>query len=207
MRTRDEMVEQLFEDFCCYQQQTEFIFNLRENKGARHTRPKQTPDALEALGQMLDWCNEKGVEPRRWLFVLHAVRKWKFPIKLARGHLCSEKVLPKFATTRGLGFFRARVAATSEAAAMGDADPNRDVFPAIEGRKQGYAQTGQVDRCVDEMMTSTYGYHPKSPVCTACPERHRCAIGLASLMPFDILALRDGRLSAADAERIARSTP
>lgn len=198
----DALVEKLFDDYTIYRELTQFVWNLRENVGAKNTRPKRTDEKLAILSTMVAWCREQGVEPRLWLFSLFSGRSWKYPPKLEAGHLCSKNMLEKYAKTRGLGFFRKRVMASRDDDLT--VDPNKDLIPGVEGRKSGYLLSGQASRCREETMLNTLGYHPKSETCLQCPEAHRCAIDLAGRMPFDILALRDGRLSADDAERIAR---
>lgn len=196
------LVDKLFEDYTLYRELTAFVWNLRENVGARNTRPKKTDEKLAVLAAMVVWCRGQGVEPRLWLFSLFSGRSWKYPPKLEGGHLCSKKMLEKYANTRGLGFFRKRVMASRDDDIT--VDPNVDIIPSVEGRKAGYQSSGQAVRCREETALTTLGYHPRSSTCLRCPEAHRCAVDLASRMPFDIIALREGRLSAADAERFAR---
>lgn len=196
----------LLSDWNVYMCQTHF-WHERKAAGQYMGHRKMTPNNHALLASMVLWCRSRGVEPRLWLFFQFKVRGWRFPPKFDEGCLMSEKMLTKFwgMRTSGLGFFKKRMA-VSKAEAEADAafDPNRDTTPSVESVKQNFLTVGNPSGCMQDVMR-TLGFHPKSSVCSGCPIRNQCAVELEAMVPFPILALRAGRITAAEAEKIARA--
>ncbi len=69
--------------------------------------------------------------------------------------------------------------------------------------KKRYVMWGNQARCMSEMETETFGYHPKSEVCQSCQARHQCAAILQSKVGFDIMALRLGSITTEQARTVA----
>jgi len=199
----------LLGDWNVYMHATQHAHQLRQ--AGRHVgMRKPLPANLAVLADMVAWCKEQGVEPRLWMFHLFARTNWRFPPKWP-GSFRSEAALEKFRRTIGrsnLAFFRRRVSASKVAAEDGQAyDPNRDTTPSVEGLKARYLESGQEDRCMGEMLLRTLGYHPRSDVCGRCRLREECAVRLEGTMPFPVLALRSGRITSDEAERMAHAKP
>lgn len=196
--------ELLLGDWNVYQLQT-FHAQDRINRGLFVGRRKANADNLGQMEKLIAWCRLRHVEPRLWLFFLFKSRQWKFPPKFDDGNMLSEKQLAKYrALKTGLGFFRRRTGASALEGDDAEFDPNRDMAPHAEALKQRYLAEGQIQRCLDETLVNTLGYHPRSPICGCCPAAYECAVRLEGMLPFPILALRAGRISQREAERMAR---
>jgi hypothetical protein len=153
---------------------------------------------------MAIWCRERGIDPRLWLYGLFRVRRWLAAPRLTRSNLMSEKMIPKYNALTLLDGYRLRLRREQDNHTSGDAyDPNRDLNTTIESRKQYYVGSGQADRCMREMM-ETLGFHPKSSACLRCPEKMNCRMKLEALVDFDIIALRNGAITQAQAMAEAR---
>jgi hypothetical protein len=167
-----------------------------------------TKDNLTILANVVEWCRERSVEPRAWLHFCFHHRGFKWPPKFeprkdGKSDLTSESLLPKFLKGQsGLGFFRRRMAASSEV--HDDAyDPNRDMTPHVEQLKYRYREAGDTETCASRQLVQTLGYHPRSVPCVGCPSRVRCAVQLEAAVAFPIVALRAGRITVQEAEALA----
>jgi hypothetical protein len=199
-----DLAVQLLADWSYYRTLTKHFHTL-QGKGARIGPKKMTPELRALLDDLIVWCREKRLEPRLWLFALFKNRSWVGAPSLLRGHLLSEKQIFRYRRMRGIGFFGRRVRATGRDAAAEQAfDPNRDLAHTVEAMKRQYVQTGKAQECLEQVLERTLGFHPASKVCWACPLRDRCSIRIQSYVMFDILALREGRLSSSQAESISR---
>lgn len=158
---------------------------------------KATPERLALLSKMVDWCRERGMDPRLWLYMLFRVRAWQYPPRLLPGHLMSERLVPRYSKLEGLDAYRGRL--REEADRGRTYDPNRDINTTVEARKRYYVSTGQTSRCMREMVGETFGYHPRSVVCSGCPAQVDCRQRLEAYCDFDVMALREGRLTAEQA--------
>ena len=194
-----DLVAKLFSDFNVYRAQTKRFHDMVD-QGYRVSYLKPTAARLALIDEMVTWCRDRNLEPRLWLFTLFKQRQWVWPPKFERGHLLSEKHIPKYKRATGLGFFRKRLEAGDRSSAF---DPNRDTAASVEALKWRYATSAQQQRCLDEVMVKTLGYHPQSDICRKCSVRGPCAVKLQSHMPFDIIALRKGSLTQEEAEAIA----
>lgn len=192
----------LLADFNVYRYQTRFYAQRMDEWSIKPAR--MTPQTAGLLREMVGWCREHGVEPRLWLYGLFRFRGWKWPVRLDRGSLMSERLIPRYRKLSGLGFFQRRVMAASLEDAGGSWDQNRDLAPHVEQLKGRYLAEGRSVVCLDEQIVRTLGFHPASQVCRQCPVRAECAARLEGLAPFSFLALRSGRLTAEQAAECRR---
>lgn len=188
---------QLFQDYVDYWFMTGNVQDAR-SQGRYLRAHKATSDRLELLREMADWCRTRGIDPRRWLYLLFRSRKWRFAPKLQAGHLMSENMVERYHKMNGLDGYRCWLQKEHGAAGRRDYDPNRDLNTTIEARKRYYVESAQADRCVREMV-DMLGFHPRSGVCVACPRKEPCKKHLERFVDFDIIALREGRLTAEQA--------
>lgn len=210
-------VETLLSDFNKYRLQTANIFKLRQQgkyiADIKSTSPKGKV-LCTALGLMIEFCAQRDFDPRLWLYSLFKARSWLFaPLPK---QLCSKKHIERFkeiGKTRAPGSYSqtndhagytqhiSREIARVQAPTTYDA--RRDLTPAAEVMKQRYVAQGDYQRCIDLMQSQTLGFHPKSRVCASCPIAQACAQKLCATFPFDILALREGRITAEQAHDTA----
>ena len=199
----ETFLKTLLADWNVYMAQTHF-WHERVRSGQPMASRKLTPANREFLHKMVLWCAQHGVEPRLWLFHQFKGRGWRFPPKFDESCLMSEKALPKFRNLKAasLGFFRRRMAASKQSG-LEVFDPNRDIATTVESLKSRFLERGSAEECMQATLTQTLGYHPKSVVCQSCPQAQPCSAALEALVPFPILALRAGRITAEEADRIA----
>jgi len=202
-----DLIRQLFLDYCHYRRQTAHFQQLR-NRGVRLRDPKFSEAHRGALEGMERWCRGKLIPPRQWLYYLFARRRWLYPLACDRGNLCSEKAFSGYSGWKEYSAFQKRLQETTNAAeAVGlehSWDPNRDLNRGVEMLKESFVARGQIDRCLVGIHSQTYGYHPRSHICTRCPGQAACAQTLARSVNFDILALRRGEITSAQAQNTAR---
>lgn len=194
--------ELLFSDFNVYRQQTRHADTLRNEGKYGYKFLKPTPERMKLMEDLVRWCRERQIEPRVWMFSLFKGRNWLYPPPMQRGHLMSEKFIPRFQKMKGFGFFRRRQSASRK---LDDYDPNRDINGTVEALKFRYASAHQQERCLSEMLSKTLGYHPESQVCQGCSKQKQCVVQLQSFLRFDIIALRTGKLSATEAADISHA--
>jgi hypothetical protein len=199
---------QLFDDFNYYRAHTRNVLSRREKAPVRDY--KQTPKRLDVLKEMIGWCSLHDVDPRLWLYSLFVSRKWLFAPTfnqlIPRSQRTAKKSLRSYSTLSDLPIFQKRIDEQNREHAEAEGvvwDPNRDLNYSAEGLKRRFLNEGDVERCMREMETTTFGYHPKSFVCARCPVARRCEQALQAKVPFDITALRSGQLTAEQARRIA----
>ena len=192
-------------DWNIYMMQTR-VTHQRQAAGLFVGSRKPTVANVALLTTMVGWCQERMIEPRQWLFFLFKRTGWKFPPRFLPNYLMSDKAIPKYRSMSGLAFFRKRVGASilAEQGSATHFDPNRDITSSVEHLKMRYADANQPDRCLDESLLRTLGFHPKSKVCTTCALRADCATQLEAAMRFPIIALRAGRLTTEAAEGMSR---
>jgi hypothetical protein len=197
----DVSSQQLWDDFVYYQSCT------GHQQQRRRTNPfikplKATVERLRLMDKMKQWCAEKNVPVRQWLYSLFATRRWLFAPQLTPGHLCSENHLIKFATFSDYDFYTDYVQRLAQSQPLeGNFDPNRDLSHTAEENKRYYVASGRMELCMSQMATETFGFHPKSKICVECSLRVKCAERLQASVRFDIQAVRRGELSAEAAYR------
>jgi len=198
-----DLIKQLFGDYCHYRRLTANIRALK-NKGARIRDPQLTPGHEEVLGDLVRFCQQRSIPPRQWLYYLFARRRWLYSPGCNRVSLLSVKAAGGYRSWPDFSGFQKRIAETSvqrEAASLENVfDPNRDLSHSVELLKGSLVARGQVDRCLAGMHSRSYGYHPRSHVCQVCLQRFLCAEQLQRSVNFDILALRRGEITSAQAK-------
>jgi hypothetical protein len=190
------IAEQLFNDYNNLRLNTSYIKKKRDQGCYVASISRKHLATFESLVQ---WCEEHNVESRRWLYSLFVIRHWIYPPKL--NQLKSTKHLKRFQTIELPGYSeRLQVENTAVLRKEGRVfDRKRDITKSAELLKRRYVQWGFTDRCIAEMEESTFGYHPKSDVCQACPSRFECARILQGKVKYDIMSLRLGIITAEQA--------
>jgi len=203
------MIEQLLDDYGYYRTHTGHAHQMR-SEGKRVLWPKMDKKKRAALQKMNDWCQRNGIDSRLWLYSLFKVRRWMFAPRWDQ--LVPSKKNEKKATARYHGLeevalYQQRIQQQvhQERVAEGQVfDPNRDLSSTAEGYKRAYMDRGSMQQCMDESMTRTYGYHPKSLVCARCHLAKECEHRIQAYMPFDVTALRAGELTSEQAQAVVR---
>jgi len=196
---------ELLSDFNQYRARTFHTQQVRASGPCRDVGQKK---GFPPLWAMEMWCRSQGIDSRRWLYYLFRKRKWLFAPKLE--HLVPSKknlvkALNDYAAMTDTPGFSSAIYRESEAIrrqAGTDCDPNRDLIAMAEERKRIYLGNGRPDRCLEQMATETYGYHPKSTVCARCLASYECFVRLRALVNFDIMALRTGEMTLQQAQVI-----
>jgi len=197
-----DLAAQLLADWSYYRTLTKHYHTL-QGQGARFGAKKMTTELRTLMEELISWCREKHLEPRLWLFSLFKNRGWQGAPQLLRGHLLSDKQVPRYRRMSGIGFFGRRMRATAKDAAQEEFfDPNRDTAPAVEALKRSFV--GKPQECLNQVLDRTLGFHPKSTVCLSCTVKTKCSIKIQGYVMFDIIALRKGELSSGDAAAISR---
>jgi len=195
----------LLSDYNQYRSRTHHTQQMRATHPIKDLGPKR---GLPIMARMDEWCRSQGIDSRRWLYHLFRKRRWLFAPVLtqlvpSKRHLI--KALADYAAMTDTPGYEATIYRELEAArrqAGTDFDPNRDVSPMAEARKRIYLGEGRPDKCMAQMTTEAYGYHPKSTTCARCPATAQCATQLMAAVPFDILALRRGEMTLQQAQVI-----
>ena len=161
--------------------------SVREKKYLRN--PAWNDERKAFFVDFIVWTRDQGMEPVTWLLWCFRVRNWRFPPKLTAGHLMNpkSKALASYKHQTMLSYDSTRLAKPF--------DPNVDISPTVEQTKARYLQQGMAMSCFAGMYDATFGYHPRSGPCQMCPMAQRCKAQLVKMMPFDIMALRTGKLS------------
>jgi len=186
------IAEQLLEDYNEYRRGTGHAQTLKQQGRFASRVSRKHLHQFEALAQ---WCSSHRVEPRRWLASLFESRRWLFPPKLTQ--LQSEKHLQRYAKMDSIPVYRDKIHREHQTDARQSGrifEPARDLSNSAEMLKRRYAATGNFDRCL-QSMGETFGFHPKSLACSTCPVRQKCLATLQSQVDFDILALREGKIT------------
>lgn len=192
----------LFQEYNSWRLQTGGL-EKRRAEGKYVGAFKETPERVQIFLDMAAWCREQSIDPRLWLYLLFRSRGWTFAPQMTPSHLQSKTMIPRYARFMehgNLDGYRLHVVQTQKHVTE-KFDPNWEISYTVEALKDRYLALGQAQRCMRETLERTYGYHPKSKVCNVCPLRQQCALQLQRLVPeFDIIALRDGKMSPAEAQ-------
>lgn len=194
---------ELFDDYNFYRAHTRNVQEIRE-KGQPIRFMKETPERLALLARMAAWCGGRGFEPRHWLCWLFYRGHWRFarPFnQLIPGSTKTEKsLLAAYARVKNLPMYDQRIRQITHMERV-DAeqiyDGNRDLAATTEALKRRYLRMGDPEGCLEDERAN--GYHPRSFVCARCALAQPCERRLQSTARYDIVALRDGRLTAAQA--------
>lgn len=197
---------ELLADFNLYRSRTFHTQQLRVAGPLRDIGPKK---GLPPLQIMDAWCQAQGLDSRRWLYHLFRKRNWLFSPRLdqlvpSKRHF--KKALADYARVTDTPAFEAVLSRGLEAsrrAAGTDCNPNRDLIAMAEERKRIYLGEARPDKCMYNMLSETYGYHPRSTPCARCPVTYQCAAQLQATVAFDIQALRRGEMTLQQAQVIA----
>lgn len=180
-------------------------FQQRRYKSSVGKTPAARAKYLLALERMAQWCVKQGIDPRHWLYTLFDSRHWLHspPLK----HLTSTRHLKRYPDREDTTtLFQKRVEGELEAKIDERGDryhAGRDISYGVERLKWIYAQRGQYQRCMELILTETFGYHPKSTVCVACPIAVTCEAQLRLKVPFDAQAVRLGEMTLRQAQTAA----
>ena len=185
----------LLADYNYWRSQTWHTRQLRDRGYLRDHKLKKTAPAFTALGQ---WCGERNIDPRRWLYFRFAARNWRYAPRLDQlipSKRTEEQTIHKYKLLKSTPAFSQRVHEESRFHQEPTGvywDVNRDISHLAEAVKRRYIATDQLERCMSEMDSRTFGFHPKSRVCQRCPAATECLRRLQAKAPFDIVALRRG---------------
>lgn len=201
-----EQARLLFEDYCYYRQHTAHVQKLKQERPYLRDL-KVTPQRLKLFSRMAKWCSDQGFNPREWLYSLFVSRRWLFCPKLETAHLLSQKHIPRYHALQDYTLYRQRIMEqeSMKAPDLGTFDPNRDLSHTAEENKAAYLRAGRAEECMAQMFNSTFGYHPRSAVCSRCPVAVVCRDQLARSVDFDVLALRRGEITSEQARAQALS--
>ena len=190
---RSTLAAQAFNDFNEYNQKTgSYQHNKARNSWLRPY--KLTAERLLLFGELVDWCEERKLDVRFYVYVLFHSRAWRYAPRLAKGHLMSEKMVKRYEGYRGaMDGYRRRV--SKDEPKKKHFDPNKDTSRPNEIYKQRLQSEGKSRRCLNEFAARTYGFHPKSDVCERCDLKGECLAALERYMGFDVLALRKGDIT------------
>lgn len=165
-----------------------------------------TKARLQALDAMAVWCGQNGLDAELWLYSLFR-RSWMRFAPRFDQLVPSKRTLKKqIARYHGLGdvpLYRDRCRMKIQlrvTAEGGNYDPNRDLSSTTEAVKRLYLADRDPVGCMSDGRT--LGYHPRSTVCAGCSSRETCTLRLQTTMPFDILALRRGEITAVQAQAV-----
>ncbi|OGO08161.1 MAG: hypothetical protein A2Y61_00315 [Chloroflexi bacterium RBG_13_60_13] len=195
-----EQARQLFRDFCFYRQYTAHVQQIKKERPYLRDL-KDTPDRLRLFDQMARWCEAREINPREWVYSLFVTRRWLFCPRIEPAHLLSEKHLPRFREISDFGLYRQRQLEQQSIAApdVHTFDPNRDLSHTAEETKAAHLRGGQPAACMEAMFIDTFGYHPRSAVCSQCHVVEQCRALLIWSVSFDVLALRLGKITSEQA--------
>ena len=187
----------LFADFCYYRQLTANVQKIKKSHPFVRDL-KATPARLKLFAHMAKWCEDQSINPREWVYSLFVSRRWLFCPKLERSHLQSVKHMPKFQATEDFSIYRRRLMELESVKAPGKGtfDPNRDLSHTAEESKAVYVREGRFQECMGGLVSETFGYHPRSSVCSKCPMAGPCQDHLVRSVDCDVLALRRGEITS-----------
>jgi len=199
--------EQLFADYDYYRYHTA-NFIAASGRGQYMRSLKRTPEREEQFERFAAFCEANQLNPRLYLYSLFDARQWTFAPRLDQlvpgTKKTAKKAIARFHALKEVPLYAQRM--QQERDQRGDTptfDPNKDISGTVENVKRRYVSLYQFERCMSEINTVTLGYHPKSTVCLRCPTATECEGLTQNMVPFDIVALRRGDLSADEAKRIA----
>ena len=190
-----EIARVLLQDYNEYRSKTGHFFQVRSSGGFSSSL-KSTPERLTIFSDMADWCRKRSIDPRLWIYALFCHRKFRFSPPLDQ--LKSEKVVSLYKQFVPGDDYREKILREVHADQVERGarhDPLRDLTAATEGIKKRYQRLNDWDRCFQNMETETFGFHPKSLVCAACPISRKCRDALCSKVKFDVMAYRRGELT------------
>jgi hypothetical protein len=206
--TVDQELQILLDDFNFYRTHTNHFQKLRQRfPGIKLSKMNKKRAAL--LTEMVAWCRGQNIDPRHWLYCLFARSRWLFSPKWTPGFFMSKTALAWY-RDKGVQasdrLYRERVFQTRDVQRDQEGtspvyDPVVDLSTEIEARKRRLLNHSE-RLCLDGIADPhrpTLGFHPKSRVCLQCPAAEECKAKLRTMYPYDVVALRDGSLTRAQA--------
>lgn len=171
--------------------------------------PKNGPDRLAQLDQLIIWCHKENIDPERWLYTMFSCHKWLHAPafnKLIPKNKKRSKTYSMYFSDRETPEWHRVVSEKTRQRQQSEGrifDPNRDLSASAESLKKQYLAAGDPHACMRDTHARTYGYHPKSTTCARCPIAYECSYYLQQSVPFDILALRRGEITSEQARMAA----
>lgn len=204
--------QSILDDYNYYRSYTAHVQEMRA-KGQYvaevKMQTKKGEDRRPYFEGMLSFCDEQGLDPKIWLYMLFKIRRWRAAPRFNQLVPKSKKTLQKnlsiYADLSDLPLFQQHRAEQRHQAAVeaGEVwDVNRDLGYSTEALKRRYLNEGDPERCMDEMEERTFGYHPKSLVCARCPVVTQCTQKLEAKYGTQILSLRRGDITARQAQQL-----
>ena len=205
----DALLLVLMDDYNFYRAQTHHFQKLKAERPYMRL-PKLNAEREKLLGDMVEWCKQNTIEPRHWLYCLYARNRWLFAPKMTPGFLMSKTGLVWYrsrAKTVDDRLYRQRLSQTKAVQQSSEGtspvyDPNIHIAAEVEARKQRHLHRGDAATCMAQAFegeAQTLGFHPGSKVCAACPLARECADKIRAAFPFDIVALREGKITVQQA--------
>ena len=196
---------ELLNDYDFYRFHTTQTAQMRD-KGIPVKGLLPTKGRLQALEEMATWCEQNGLDAELWLYSLFR-RSWmRFAPRfdqLVPSKRTLKKQIARYHELGDVPLYRDRCRMKNQVrvvSAGDNYDPNRDLSSTTEAAKRLYLLDGDTAGCMGDERT--LGFHPKSNVCAPCSAREACALRLQAMIPFDILALRRGEITAAQAQAV-----
>lgn len=200
--------DQLFSDYNDYRLHTSHYKSMLAEKGFLKS-PKRTPDRLNKFETLIGFCEENSMDPRLYLYSLFQARNWLFAPRwdhiVPGTKKTAKKAIARYRALKGVEKYSAKMQKERDAVDGTLYNPNRDTNPSVENLKRRHIDAMNTDRCMREMQTSTLGYHPRSLVCARCPAAKDCEQQLQASVPYDITALRLGKITLDQAQRLSGS--
>lgn len=186
----------LLADYVSYWELTHHVKQMRREHWVRS--PVLTTDRCALLEKFELWCGEHELDARRWLAALFYVRRFMYAPTWK--HLMSDTPKAReFYHRKEMPEYDQKIRRELSDGQQVE-NPNVDVIPAAEIRKQSYAESGDPTGCMID-FASTYGWHPRSRVCQQCVIAGACRQQLSSRSTCDLVALREGRITWEEAKR------
>ena len=196
---------ELFADYNYYRLHTRHIESARQ-QGKYIRYLDATPERMRYVEAMRVWCEGKAYSPRHWLCWLFYRNRWGFSRPLnqlvPKSWKSAKIMIAAYENCRFLPMYDRRMRQLRHAAdvAAGTVyDRNRDMSTTTEHLKRRYMQFNDPEGCLTDDRAN--GYHPRSPICGQCRLAQACEAKLRSEAVYDIVALRRGEITVAQAKR------
>lgn len=167
-----------------------------------HRAPAASPKNLDTLRRMISWCRERAIDPRVWLYLMFAVRAWRFPPQFLDSHLQNEKWKPDYVRRRASlareERYKQRAVLARATTAPEAFDPRLHLDGEAEARKAKHRLANAAAACMAEMDLLTYGWHPDSASCRVCPIAITCRETLDARIGYPLSLVRTGQKTLAE---------
>lgn len=173
----EDLTLSLWRDYNKYYTKT---FSYKSKK--KHKILVLSDESLDLLKKMISFCCKHQLDPRRWLWVLFAIRKWRFPPTFKC--LVSKKALKMYATIDSSAYQNEIIKGKL------NYDPRVDITNTVESIKKRYQVIRESERCMAHIGDETLGYHPKSLICSVCWCQGPCQTALLNLIGATAVAAR-----------------